>query len=209
MAGYVANAVEQTFLLPKDMADLRFMRKHEVFLGLKRDLAMVSFLLPFFFFFLTSFPSQAIQVSFRAEEMVNSSHCMYKEEEGRRIAAMEAFQVAEKSNHDLKAKLIEAEKEKKSATTALDNVEKQAEGQWVLLHNAEDQLAASKEQIITLKKRLKKVEKAKDQADKAREEAEKAREEAKQQGYDIGVVETEEALKAKVFGVCRTYCAQV
>ena len=51
MAGYVANAVEQTFLLPKDMADLRFMRKHEVFLGLKRDLAMVSFLLPFFFFF--------------------------------------------------------------------------------------------------------------------------------------------------------------
>ena len=45
--------------------------------------------------------------------MVNSFHCMYKEEEGRRIAAMEAFQVAEKSNHDLKAKLIEAEKEKK------------------------------------------------------------------------------------------------
>ena len=50
MTGYVANDVEQTFLLPKDMADLRFMRKHEVFLGLKRDLAMVSFLLPFFFF---------------------------------------------------------------------------------------------------------------------------------------------------------------
>ena len=114
MAGYVANAMEQTFLLPKDMADLRFMRKHEVFLGLKRDLAMVSFLLPFFFFFfLNYFPSQAIQVSFRAEEMVNSSHCMYKEEEGRRIATVEAFQVAEKSNHDLKAKLIEVEKEKK------------------------------------------------------------------------------------------------
>ena len=118
MAGYVANAVEQTFLLPKDMADLRFMRKHEVFLDLKRDLAMVSFLLPFFFF-LTSFPSQAIQVSFRAEEMVNSFHCMYKEEEGRRIAAMEAFQVAEKSNHDLKAKLIEVEKEKKKCHNCL------------------------------------------------------------------------------------------
>ena len=91
----------------------------------------------------------------------------------------------------------------------MDNVERQAEGQRVLLHNAEDQLAASKEQIVALKKRLKKVEKAKDQADKAREEAEKAREEAKQQGYDIKVVETEEALKAEVFGVCRTYCAQV
>ena len=33
--------MEQTLLLPKDMADLRSMRKHEVFLGLKRDLAMV------------------------------------------------------------------------------------------------------------------------------------------------------------------------
>ena len=50
IAGYIANVVEKTLLLPKDMADLRSMRKHEVFLGLKRDLAMVSFLLPFFFF---------------------------------------------------------------------------------------------------------------------------------------------------------------
>lgn len=42
-AGYVANAVEQTLQLPKDMADLKSMRKHEVFLSLKRDLAIVSF----------------------------------------------------------------------------------------------------------------------------------------------------------------------
>ena len=41
MAGYIAHTVEQTLLLPKDMADLRSMRQHEVFLGLKRDLAMV------------------------------------------------------------------------------------------------------------------------------------------------------------------------
>ena len=49
MAGYVADAVEQSLLLPKDMADLRSMRQYEVFLSLKRDLAMVS--LSFFFFF--------------------------------------------------------------------------------------------------------------------------------------------------------------
>lgn len=42
-AAYVANAVEQTLLLPTDMADLRSMRKHELFLDLKRDLAMVNF----------------------------------------------------------------------------------------------------------------------------------------------------------------------
>lgn len=77
--------------------------------------------------------------------MVHSSHRMYKEEEGRRIAAVEAFQVVDKSNQDLKAKLIEAKKERKSATAALDNVERQAGSQQKLLHNAEDQLAASKE----------------------------------------------------------------
>lgn len=67
--------MEQTLLLPKDMADLRSMRKHEVFLGLKRDLAMVR---AFFFF-----PSQAVQAVFKVEEMVGSSCRMYKEEEGR------------------------------------------------------------------------------------------------------------------------------
>lgn len=41
-AGYVAEVVEQALLLPSDIADLRSMRKHEVFLSLKRDLAMVS-----------------------------------------------------------------------------------------------------------------------------------------------------------------------
>ena len=51
MTGYVADAVEHSLLLPKDMADLRSMRQHEVFFGLKRDLTMVS-LLSFFFFFL-------------------------------------------------------------------------------------------------------------------------------------------------------------
>ena len=122
---------------------------------------------------------------------------------------MDTFHVAKKSNQDLNAKLIEAEQERKSVVAALDNVERQAEGQQVLLRNAEDQLATSNEQIIALKKRLKEVEKAKNQAEKAREKVKKAREEAEQQGYDIGVTETEEAFKAEVSGVCRTYCFQV
>ena len=40
-AGYVADAVEQALLLLGDMAELRSMRRHEVFLNLKRYLAMV------------------------------------------------------------------------------------------------------------------------------------------------------------------------
>ena len=48
----MADAVEQALLLPKDMAELRSMRRHEVFLSLKRYLVMVCLLLdPFFFSF--------------------------------------------------------------------------------------------------------------------------------------------------------------
>ena len=61
-AEYVANAVEQALLLPTDIANLRSMRKYEVFLNLKRDLAMVSpltpispFSSPFFFYKCISF----------------------------------------------------------------------------------------------------------------------------------------------------------
>ena len=49
---------------------------------------------------------------------------------------------------------------------------------------------------------MEKVEKAKDQAEKARDQAE-------QDGYNVGVVEIKEALKAEVLGVCRNYCLQV
>ena len=41
-SGYVADAVKQALLLPEDMVEWRSMRKHEVFLSLKRDFALVS-----------------------------------------------------------------------------------------------------------------------------------------------------------------------
>ena len=75
---------------------------------------------------------------------MNYSHQQMKEEEGRRITAVDAFHVAEKSNQKLKSKLIEVERGKRSAKAALDNAEIQAEGQRVLLHQAEDHLATSK-----------------------------------------------------------------
>ena len=60
--------------------------------------------------------------------MVNISHQKMKEEEGRRIAAMDAFHVAEKSNQELKNKLLDEERERKSAAIALDGAKRQAEG---------------------------------------------------------------------------------
>ena len=38
---HVASALEEALLLPTDMAELRFIRKNEVFLNLKKYLGMV------------------------------------------------------------------------------------------------------------------------------------------------------------------------
>ena len=74
-----------------------------------------------------------------------------KEEEGRRIAVVDAFHVAKKSFQELKVKLTKEEGERKNTAATLDSVERQAEGQKVLVCNVEDQLAASNEKILALK----------------------------------------------------------
>ena len=51
------------------------------------------------------------------------------------------------------------------------------------------------------------AEKAKVEAKKAKVEAEKEKDKAEQHGYDIGVAETEDTLRAKVPTVCQAYCA--
>ena len=50
--GYVANSVEQALLLPRDIAELQNLKKHEMFLSLKRDLALVHSRFPFYLFLL-------------------------------------------------------------------------------------------------------------------------------------------------------------
>ena len=49
---HVASAMEEALLHPKDMAELRSIRRHEVFLNLKRYLGMVGTYPPFIFLFL-------------------------------------------------------------------------------------------------------------------------------------------------------------
>ena len=52
------------------------------------------------------------------------------------------------------------------------------------------------------------AEKARLQAKEDKLKAEKERDEAEQHDYDVGVAETEDALRAEVPAVCRAYCAQ-
>ena len=69
--------------------------------------------------------------------------------------------------------------------------------------------------MVALKQQLEEANKLKDQAEKAKMQAEedkvrdeKERDEAEQHGYDVGVAETEDALRVEVPAVCRAYCTQ-
>ena len=70
---------------------------------------------------------QAVQLVHMVKELVNKSHQQMKEEEGRRIAAVEAFSLAEKRIQELNNQLIKANRERKSVEAALHGVEQQAE----------------------------------------------------------------------------------
>ena len=126
---------------------------------------------------------------------MNITHRKMKDKKGKRIATVEAFNMVKKRIKKLNAKLTEANREKKSTEVALEGAERQAETQCKQLRQVEDELAAAKKQTKVLKKKL--------------EDAKKASDQAKQDGYNVGVAETEEALRAKVSGVCRTYGLQV
>ena len=128
---------------------------------------------------------------------------------------MQTLAVAETSNADLKNKLTAKEQAQKSADSALEGVERQAEIQRKLAREANDQLAASKEQLADLKKQIKEAQRLRDQAEKAKVEAknvktqaEKERDEAEQHGYDVSEAEAEDALRAEVSTICRAYCTQ-
>ena len=115
----------------------------------------------------------------------------------------------------MRKKLLAEEQARKSADSALEGYQKQAEDQGKHLREANAELKTAWEQVAVLKKHLEETQKLREQAEKSREEAEKAKaeaeqatNEAEQKSYEIGVAETEETLKAEVPMVCRIYCAQ-
>ena len=72
------------------------------------------------------------------EELVNNLHRQMKEEERRRIAAVEAFSLVKKWIQELNTKLTEADRERKSVEAALHKAEKQAKNQCRQLYQIED-----------------------------------------------------------------------
>ena len=75
---------------------------------------------------------------------------------------MQTLNVAEQSNAELKKKLANEEHAWKSADSALEGAQKQVRNQRKLMCEANDQLAASKEQLATLRKQLEEAQRLKD-----------------------------------------------
>ena len=116
---------------------------------------------------------------------------------------------------DARKKLQVEEQARKSAESASKGYQKQAEDQARLLREANAELKKTQEQALALKKHLEETQKLRERAEKLKEQAEKAKisaeqamTEAEQKGYEVGIAETEKALRAEVPEVCRIYCAR-
>ena len=149
------------------------------------------------------------------EEIYHSVAQQLDDERKGRVATVQTLTIAENSNAALKEKLKAKEQERKSTDSALKSAETQAESQRKLANEIKRQLVAAKEQIAALKQQLEEANRLKDLAEKARLQAEedktkteKERDEAEQHSYDVGIAETEDALRAEVPAICRAYCAQ-
>ena len=157
------------------------------------------------------------------EEEINKQSKAAENERSKRIDAARTLNASEDDLAKAKDALKEAIRERDSASAGLDGAKKQAKEQTKRLLEAEDQLRIAKEQISDLKKRLILAEnakgvaeyardeamRAKREAEFARNEAEAARETTEDEGYNVGVAETQASLKAQIPGVCRLYCSQV
>ena len=99
----------------------------------------------FFFFFLRNTHSfffffKAVQSTFRLEKMNNFLSQQLDDERKRRVTTVQTLTIA-----DIKKRLTAEEQARKSADVALKGAERQAESQKKFTHEANEQLAASKE----------------------------------------------------------------
>ncbi|XP_030924828.1 myosin heavy chain, embryonic smooth muscle isoform-like [Quercus lobata] len=194
---HVALAVEEALLLARDMAELKNARKNKLILNNKRYLGIV------------------IQNTFRPDEMFNNCYQQLENERKKRMSAVQTLTISEHNLAEARKKLTAKEQDRRSADSALEGTQRQAEDQRKRPREANEELKAAREQLAALKKQLEETQRLKDQVEKSKKEAEKAKVEAEkamdvaeQKGYDLEVAETEETLRAEVPVVCHIYCAQ-
>ena len=159
-AGLMAEALEQPLFLSKDMEAYRNFNHPELFLSLKRDLAMVSNCIRcssfIYLHFLTLYSKSEILLVFVAEEWVKNAH-------GETRVALDAQAEVEAELGALKekqAKMAEQLKEvvraRDSAEAGLKTTERQFEEVRKELHYSEINLAMDKQMVTEFREELRK-----------------------------------------------------
>ena len=155
---YVADALERSLLLPTDIKELKSMRRQEVFLSMKRYLAMVRLLI----LVTTSISHswcvcsdwQAVQATYRLEDDSKEQSRSMKIERNKHLDAARTLKNFEDDFAKAREDLKEMTRQRDSAEASLSGAQTQAEAQMKRLLEVEDQLGIAKEQIVDLRKRL-------------------------------------------------------
>ena len=168
-AGYVANAMEQVLLLLKDMDELWNLKKHELFLSVKRDLALVRFpytnFLPpkihyysymhtFLLISISTIHAQATQATHVIKEWVDQAFCDLKEKESKHYATQNSLTLIDNKLKETLLKLVECDKARKSPEASIESTKRQAREQFLQLREVKSQLAIARTTIFELKKEL-------------------------------------------------------
>ena len=99
-------------------------------------------------------PFQAIQNTFRLEEISNNYYQQLEDERKKRIAAIQTLTLSKHNLAKAKKKLTAEEQARRSTNSALEGAERQAEDQRRRLREANEELNAAREQMAALKKQL-------------------------------------------------------
>ena len=167
----------------------------ELFLSLKKDLAMVSHSSTFSLSHQTLLHSNTIfvlfcwqitQQVFMAEEFCRSNRSLAKVEVQSRTEVEKTVGALKQENFELAEKFKKSEKQRWSAEAGLKNAETQAEDQRQQLYVTETSLAIEKQTVLDLKTALQKAE---EEIRRAKEETQLIREAAeaeKKAAYQLG-----------------------
>ncbi|XP_030939928.1 uncharacterized protein LOC115964824 [Quercus lobata] len=120
-AGYIAEALEQPVLLPRDMEAYKRFSQPELFLSLKRDLAMIT------------------QQVFVAEEFCRSNRSLAEAEAQSQTEVEKTMGSLKQENFELAEKFKEAEKKRRSAEAVVDL--------RATLQKAEEEVQRDKEEV--------------------------------------------------------------
>nr|XP_023916377.1 protein WEAK CHLOROPLAST MOVEMENT UNDER BLUE LIGHT-like 3 [Quercus suber] len=176
-AGLLAEALEQPLLLPRDMESYRCFSQYELFMSLKRDLAMWN---------------RKAYVEAQAE-----AHSRFEVEKALGSLKEEVSQISDQ--------LKRVTQERDNLNAGLKNAETQAEAQRKLLNDTQNNLASEKALVKELRAELQKARETTKQAQRDAQLAEEATEAEKKASYQLGVEVTEKGLTEQFASVSRDY----